>query len=65
MECTTTLAYSGSLLTSLPWIEFLIGLYFLFFRVFSAIIIGGFALGSAASLAPDYSKAKFACSHLF
>ncbi|XP_071802901.1 ATP-dependent translocase ABCB1-like isoform X2 [Asterias amurensis] len=35
------------------------------FLVFSAIIFGGFALGGAAALAPDYSKAKFACSHLF
>ncbi|XP_022083016.1 multidrug resistance protein 1A-like isoform X3 [Acanthaster planci] len=35
------------------------------FLVFSAIIFGGFALGGATALAPDYSKAKFACANMF
>ncbi|XP_069110403.1 phosphatidylcholine translocator ABCB4-like isoform X2 [Argopecten irradians] len=35
------------------------------FRVFSAIVFGGMALGQASSFAPDASKAKVAASHIF
>ncbi|XP_060081688.1 ATP-dependent translocase ABCB1-like [Ylistrum balloti] len=35
------------------------------FRVFSAVVFGGMALGQASSFAPDASKAKVAASHIF
>ena len=39
-------------------------LYFDCFSVFSAIVFGGFAVGGAAALAPDYAKAKTSAAHL-
>jgi len=38
---------------------------FLLYRVFSAIVFGGMALGQASSFAPDASKAKIAAGHIF
>ncbi|OWF55459.1 Multidrug resistance protein 1 [Mizuhopecten yessoensis] len=35
------------------------------FRVFSAVVFGGMALGQASSFAPDASKAKVAAAHIF
>ena len=33
-------------------------------RVFSAVVFGAMAAGSASSFAPDYAKAKVAASHI-
>uniref|UniRef100_A0A3Q3AU90 ATP-binding cassette, sub-family B (MDR/TAP), member 11a n=1 Tax=Kryptolebias marmoratus TaxID=37003 RepID=A0A3Q3AU90_KRYMA len=39
--------------------------YMLVFRVISAIVISGTALGRASSFTPDYAKAKTAAAHFF
>ena len=45
---------------------YMMALYYLYslHSVFSAIVFGGFALGGATALAPDYSKAVTAAAHL-
>ena len=39
--------------------------FYIFHRVFSAIVFGGFGLGRAMASAPDYNKAKIAAAHVF
>lgn len=38
--------------------------WWLFSRVFSAIVFGAMAVGQVSSFAPDYAKAKVSASHI-
>ncbi|KAM7407487.1 hypothetical protein PAMA_003286 [Pampus argenteus] len=64
-QCVIFMAYAasfryGGYLVSSEGLQ-----YMLVFRVISAVVISGTALGKASSFTPDYAKAKTAAAHFF
>uniref|UniRef100_A0A3Q2NQW7 ATP-binding cassette, sub-family B (MDR/TAP), member 11a n=1 Tax=Fundulus heteroclitus TaxID=8078 RepID=A0A3Q2NQW7_FUNHE len=64
-QCVTFMAYAASFRYG-GYLVRAEGLpYMLVFRVISAIVISGTALGRASSFTPDYAKAKIAAAQIF
>uniref|UniRef100_A0AAR2IVK1 ATP-binding cassette, sub-family B (MDR/TAP), member 11a n=1 Tax=Pygocentrus nattereri TaxID=42514 RepID=A0AAR2IVK1_PYGNA len=64
-RCVTFMAYAASFRYGGYLVNYEGLHYVVVFRVISAIVISGTALGRASTFTPDYAKAKIAAAHFF